>query len=99
MVTNTQERLIKNCPDRLGPDVTEASHARQRKTAAAVFRIRSSREILLNGKPLKMSAPGWELPAPLLGEGVGNPGDSGVVVPPLQVAFAVFPSAGAADCM
>ena len=46
-----------------------------------------------------MSAPGWELPAPLLGEGVGNAGDSGVVVPPLQVAFAVFPSAGAADCM
>ena len=56
----------------------------------------SSREMLLNGELLEMRAPGWELPPALTGAGRANAG--GVVLPPLHVAFAVFPSAGAPDC-
>jgi hypothetical protein len=56
----------------------------------------SSRKMLLNGELLKMSAPSWELPAAMTGEGKRNAG--GVILPPLHVAFAVFPAAGAPDC-
>jgi len=56
----------------------------------------SSREMLLNGEKLVMSGPAWQLPAALTGDGRKNSG--GVVLPPLHVAFAVFPAAGASDC-
>jgi heparanase 1 len=57
----------------------------------------SSRQMLLNGKLLEMNAPTWELPAAITGQGETNSG--GVVLPPLHVGFAVFPAAGAPDCM
>ena len=56
----------------------------------------SSREMLLNGERLEMSAPAWELPAALAGDGQKSRG--GVVLPPLHVGFAVFPAAGAPEC-
>ena len=56
----------------------------------------SSREMLLNGEKLEMSGPAWELPTALTGEGLQSRG--GVVLPPLHVGFAVFPTAGAPDC-
>jgi hypothetical protein len=57
----------------------------------------SSREMLLNGEALTMSGPDWKLPTAVTGEGKQNKG--GVVLPPLHVGFAVFPAAGALDCM
>ena len=56
----------------------------------------SSRDMLLNGEKLELSGPNWELPPALTGKGRANNGS--VVLPPLHVAFAVFPSAGARDC-
>ena len=58
----------------------------------------SSREMLLNGEPLRMSAPAWELPTAVTGEGVLRPAAGGVALPPLHVGFAVFPQAGVASC-
>ena len=56
----------------------------------------SSREMLLNGELLEMSAPGWKLPAAMTGEGKQNAG--GTILPPLHVGFAVFPKAGVPAC-
>lgn len=56
----------------------------------------SSRQMVLNGEALKMSGPEWKLPAAVTGDGRQNEGD--IMVPPLQVAFAVFPAAAAPNC-
>jgi hypothetical protein len=53
--------------------------------------------MLLNGEKLEMSGPAWHLPAALTGAGRKN--DGGVVLPALHVAFAIFPAAGASDCI
>ena len=57
----------------------------------------TSREMLLNGELLTMSGPDWELPAAVIGK--GNQNNKGIVLPPLHVGFAIFPSANAPDCM
>jgi len=57
----------------------------------------SSRQMLLNGERLQMHGPAWDLPGALAGAGP-PPRRGGVVLPPLHVAFTVFPSAGFADC-
>ena len=57
----------------------------------------SSRLMMLNGKVMAMESPDWHLPAEILGGGVQNKGV--VMLPPLTVAFAVFPHAQMSACL